>query len=55
MMTHDDYRKQLPDYALNLLSPEQLGVIEHHIATLHLLQARLAARKEVWPTGTKHY
>jgi anti-sigma factor RsiW len=44
MMTHDDFRQQLPDYALSLLSPQQLGLIEDHIA--HCDGCRKALLKE---------
>lgn len=46
-MTHNDYRQQLPDYALNLLSPEQLGLIEHHIAQCGSCRQLLLREKRI--------
>lgn len=47
MMTHDEYRQQLPDYVLNLLSPQQLGSLEHHIAQCASCRQALQREKSI--------
>lgn len=44
MMKHEEYRQKLPDYALNLLPPKQLVIIENHVA--HCVSCRQALQRE---------
>ena len=43
-MTHKDISRRIPDYVLGLLSPKQLGAVEHHIA--HCPDCRQLLRRE---------
>lgn len=43
-MTHDDILRQIPDYALGLLTPRQLSAVEHHVA--HCISCQQSVARE---------
>ena len=47
MMTHEELRQQLPDYALNLLPPGQLNLVERHIAGCSSCRQAVGREREV--------
>jgi len=46
-MTHDDIRRQIPDYVLGILSPGQLGTVERHVAHCTVCQNAMIRERNV--------
>ncbi|MDX1413533.1 MAG: zf-HC2 domain-containing protein [Candidatus Promineifilaceae bacterium] len=46
-MKHDEFRQKLPDYALDLLSPQQLVAVEHHLAQCTSCQQALQHERKI--------